>query len=127
MIKGLTVYAPYATAIAGGVKTVEHRNWPTSYRGDLLICSAARCDDGWQGLLPIGHALAVVRLSDVQVNNDDGFDWILTDVRPIVPVPVEGRQRLFNVDHVALDFIDVYGDDLLPYWLELGLIDRIVD
>jgi len=36
-VKALTICQPYAELIARGLKLVENRTWPTSYRGQLLI------------------------------------------------------------------------------------------
>lgn len=36
-MKALTICQPYAHLIAFGHKLVENREWPTRYRGDLLI------------------------------------------------------------------------------------------
>lgn len=40
--RALSLWQPWASAVAEGVKTVETRGWQTSYRGPLLICSALR-------------------------------------------------------------------------------------
>lgn len=42
MLKGLTLWEPYATAFVCGLKTVETRSWPTSYRGPLAIHAAVK-------------------------------------------------------------------------------------
>ena len=36
-MKALTICQPYATLIVRGEKLVENREWPTRYRGRLLI------------------------------------------------------------------------------------------
>ena len=36
-MKALSLYQPWATAIALGSKRIETRGWPTSYRGPLAI------------------------------------------------------------------------------------------
>jgi hypothetical protein len=41
-IKALSLWQPWATAIALGKKRYETRSWKTSYRGRLLICSAKK-------------------------------------------------------------------------------------
>ena len=50
---------PYADAIVAGVKFVECRNWRTTHRGGLVICSTERPE--MPGLL-CGYALGVVEL-----------------------------------------------------------------
>ena len=40
--KVITLWQPYATLIATGIKRYETRSWPTDYRGPLLIHAAKR-------------------------------------------------------------------------------------
>lgn len=41
-MKALTLWEPWASLIALGVKRIETRSWQTSYRGPLAIHAAAR-------------------------------------------------------------------------------------
>lgn len=41
-MKTITLWQPWATLIAAGIKTIETRHWPTSYRGPLAIHAARR-------------------------------------------------------------------------------------
>lgn len=41
-MRALTLWQPWATLVALGVKTIETRSWGTSYRGPLLIHAARR-------------------------------------------------------------------------------------
>lgn len=123
-MKALSLYPEYADAIASGEKTKEYRSWSTLYRGDLVICaSAARCDPSFVR----SHAICIVNLYDV-TKGADGYIWHLRDVRYIDPIPVKGKQRLFDVPDDNLQLIaDMEGhaltyDALLNYWQELGLI-----
>lgn len=47
---------------------------------------------------------------------DNGLSWFLTNIRPIVPVPVKGQQGIFNID-IPLQYINLAGDELYDYWL----------
>lgn len=79
-IKAISLWQPWATLIALGVKTFETRSWPTSYRG-LLVIHAAKtrseldiCTEspfrealsrgGYESTanLPLGAAVCVARL-----------------------------------------------------------------
>ncbi len=42
-MKALSLWQPWASAIATGAKRIETRSWPTSYRGPLAIHAAKRC------------------------------------------------------------------------------------
>lgn len=81
-MKAITLWQPWATAMAMGVKTIETRGWFTRYRGDLLICAAKRTPLSWERdiltnvlaellprsnphvPLPLGVALCIVELYD---------------------------------------------------------------
>ncbi len=41
-MKTISLWQPWASAIATGAKTIETRHWPTSYRGALAIHAAKR-------------------------------------------------------------------------------------
>jgi hypothetical protein len=45
-MKAISLWQPWATAIALGAKRVETRSWPTAYRGPLLIHAAKRRNIG---------------------------------------------------------------------------------
>lgn len=74
-MRAISLWQPWASAMASGLKRNETRIWPTAYRGDLVICSAKRkptiVDCGDQAALyhalslPYGYALCVVDLYDV--------------------------------------------------------------
>lgn len=41
-MKAISLWEPWATLMALGLKHVETRSWSTNYRGPLLICAAKR-------------------------------------------------------------------------------------
>jgi hypothetical protein len=82
-MKAISLWQPWASAIALGLKQYETRGWKTSYRGPLAIHAAKRSVDGmitsamiqdllergvvkWRGLpaLPLGCIVATCRLVD---------------------------------------------------------------
>lgn len=86
-VRGISLWQPWATAIALGSKRVETRHWKTDYRGPLVIHAAKRrvdselidigCTFHWQGAmhdpwgrkkfyetLPFGALVAVCELVD---------------------------------------------------------------
>ena len=111
-MKALSIRQPYANEILIGQKKIELRTWSTSWRGDLLICSSAKPDANTNGgMYPLGAAICIVKLVDVRpmkrkdckaLDTDilwlDGLCWILADVRPVQPVGIKGKLRLFEVD-----------------------------
>lgn len=48
-MKALTLWEPYASAVAVGQKKIETRGWPTKYRGPLAIHAAVRNHDDERG------------------------------------------------------------------------------
>ena len=56
----LTVWQPWATLLALGVKRVETRPWSASYRGPVVIHAAARPPDDFLRLGPGGFGAEVV-------------------------------------------------------------------
>ncbi len=65
-MKAITISQPYASMIADGLKWIENRTWPTSYRGELAI----HAGKGLQYLTreelneyPNGCVIAIARLT----------------------------------------------------------------
>lgn len=133
-MKAISLWQPWASAIALGHKRVETRHWTTKYRGPIAICAARRWLPDQREFaavertlgrlparLPFGAIVAVAQLVDVRStdelkpevsaierlygNYEPGrFGWLLEDIEPLEePIPVLGRQGLFNVP-----------DDILP-------------
>lgn len=84
-MKAISLWQPWASAVARGAKTIETRSWRTNYRGPLAIHAAKRkviCELihygsmwGWRGALglrdtgtifdiPFGAIIAVCELID---------------------------------------------------------------
>jgi hypothetical protein len=109
----ISVRQPWASAIfnAADPKTVENRNWATSYRGRLWIQAAKTVDpDAPEPLAraaadaPRGFILGHVTLTDIVRDHPSAWaepgahHWVLTD--PVLldePVPFPGRPGLFPV------------------------------
>lgn len=131
MIKTITLWQPWASAMPLGLKHIETRSWSTKHRGLLAIHASARkpatADRHLScrlNAMPLGAVLGVVDLYDVvemtpeviaatpQHEKDWGiwtpgrFAWM---TRPVVwfpvPVPAKGAQGLWRwvVDDDAYD------------------------
>lgn len=123
-MKAISLWQPWASAMQRGQKHNETRSWPTSYRGDLLICSAKRmptrneCGDEWTWAeamsLPYGFALCIVELVACvrtetcngisQMERDLGdytpgrWAWLTNNLRVFTePIPMKGSQGLWNI------------------------------
>jgi len=115
-MKAISVHQPWADRVASGVKTIETRRWWTHHRGELLICSTQRpCDT--PGVY-YGSAVALVELlncAPMTVADEQAagcalyagaFAWVLGNIRRIVPFPVRGEHRLFDVEVSRLVVVD---------------------
>ncbi len=122
-MKALTIKQPFVEDIIFGEKTEEYRSWSTDHRGQILICASAGGHLGKdKKYFVCGHAVCTADITDVK-KKKDGYAWQLSNVRLIKPIPIKGQQRLFNAD-VDIEYIDIDNeDDLLNYWLSLGLIE----
>lgn len=116
-MRAISLWQPWASAVALGLKKIETRHWATDYRGPLAIHAAKRWQADQQefaaierGLgrlpsrLPFGAIVAVVDLVDVRATDElvltihpiekmygnyspGRFGWILHDVRAL-PEPI---------------------------------------
>lgn len=48
-MRALSVRQPWAWLIVNGFKPIENRNWPTSYRGEILIHASKTCARKYYG------------------------------------------------------------------------------
>jgi len=110
-MKVLTVQQPWASLIVGGIKDVENRSWPTTYRGRLGIHAGLRFDqellDLYGHLLdedpPLGAMIGSVALVDCIDDSRSHWDvsgmwhWVLTDPRKLVhPRWMAGKLGIWN-------------------------------
>jgi hypothetical protein len=129
-MKALSLWQPWASAIALGHKRIETRHWSTSYRGLLAIHAAKRWTREERefaaflpielpDVLPLGAIVATANLVDIRRTEDllpsistteeifgnygpGRFGWILEDIRPLrEPVPYPGRQGLFEIEEMS--------------------------
>lgn len=125
-MKCLTIKQPYVDHILAGLKTVENRNWRTSYRGPLLI-HAGLVEDRRSGLESIdgpgygvrGAIVGTAMLVDI-LSPDEALEkipitarryvegeccWLLANVR-ILRTPIFCRGKLglwdYPIDDDAL-------------------------
>jgi len=121
-VRAISLWQPWASAIALGNKSIETRHWTTKYRGPLVIHAARRWgpDERYFASvehalgrlpkrLPLGAYVAVADLVDVKTteellltvgpiekiygNYEEGrFGWVLQNVRPLAE-PVPGKGK----------------------------------
>lgn len=112
-MRAISLWQPWATAIAVGNKSIETRHWPAKHRGWLAIHAARRWDADQREFaavehalgrlpkrLPLGAIVAIARLVDVKPTEElelsigpiekiygnygpGRYGWIFEDVRPL--------------------------------------------
>jgi len=124
-MKAISLWEPWATAVAINLKRFETRSWSTSYRGPLLICASKKrlpfvrivnllllarltLND-----LHYGRAVCIVDFVDILKTEDfivsgietkfgdfsaGRFVWKFDNIRRFIDPPwVRGKQGLFEV------------------------------
>lgn len=84
-MKAISLWAPWSDLIAWGYKTMETRFWPTSYRGDLLICAAKRYD------AQVREHIDMFRIPEVwqcYFDEEEGYPKLPEDYKPRLGVAV---------------------------------------
>lgn len=115
-MKALSLWQPWASAIALGLKRIETRHWSTSHRGLLAIHAAKRwtAEERWaaknfacmfgcaalRGDLPLGAIVAVAKLVDVR--STDSLRPTLSDDEEELGNYAPGRFGWMLSDVIAL-------------------------
>lgn len=124
MIPALSIRQPWAWLIVHGHKDIENRNWPTRFRGPLLVHagrtmtrryhSAVIANLVRRGLcppelptwdnLPLGGLVGWTHLADCVTDHPSPWKdavsrhgFVLRDSRPIAFVPCKGQLGIFHV------------------------------
>ncbi len=109
-MNALTVCQPYAHLIAVGVKPIENRTWPTSYRGELAIHAGLSREwlDAGDELPPrsewgvAGGVRAPEAPQATSEHANGPWCFVLERVRRLrVPVPCRGYQQIWIVPDVV--------------------------
>lgn len=124
VLKAITIWQPYAQAIALGLKRYETRSWATKYRGRIAIHASKKTLTKQSKVLakkygiddcPLGKVLLVADLTDCilmtqefikeqkQSELDFGdwqigrYAWKLENIRLLdEPIEITGKQGLWN-------------------------------
>lgn len=123
-MKAVTIWQPYAGAVAAGLKSYETRSWPTRYRGPIAIHASVRPVKGDARRLAETYGLKAERFGEIAAYADltdcllmtpdliaaqsrqeldfgdwrpGRYAWRLENIRlPGYPIKVVGRQGLWN-------------------------------
>jgi hypothetical protein len=122
-VRAISLWQPWASAIALGKKQIETRSWTSHYRGPIAIHASVRWTQAQRDFckthltwslhtIPFGAFIAVADLVDIvptqglEVSDLERlwgdyspgrYAWLLRDVRPLPePIRRKGAQRFFN-------------------------------
>jgi len=118
-VKALSIRQPYAWLIVNGFKDVENRDWPTKFRGRVLIHAGVTypkreyADDAedyaasYAIKFPareemIGGIVGVATIVDCVTASDSKwfmgkYGFVLADAKPLPFVPCKGQLNFFDI------------------------------
>jgi activating signal cointegrator 1 len=77
MMKGLSLWEPWASFIARGLKRIETRGWRTPYRGDIAIHAAKTTQELYAYRLKLAEAGVIASLDEPDDFPKEDRDWPL--------------------------------------------------
>lgn len=110
-MKALTLYQPWASAIAAGIKRIETRSWRTHYRGPLAIHAAKGVPKSIKIMPEYGSLCDMVEKRSGRL----AFSAIVATCRLVECVPTSALRGKVNASELM--FGD-YGDGRFGWVLE---------
>ena len=118
-MKAISINQPWAWCIVNGYKPVENRDWPTSYRGEVLIHAGLKFDDlGFEVIkrnfpdIPLpskedfdrGGIVGSAKITDCVTAMDSPwflghYGFVMTDQKPCALRPCKGALSFFDPDY----------------------------
>ncbi len=136
-MKALTLWQPWASLVALGVKTIETRSWSTKYRGPLAIHAGAKKPARIWTQYERPDLYDDIRIEPYLDIQEDGnnpgqfaYDWvgplgavvatsILLDVVPILAGDLAERADMDDLPYPRVESHVGLGPDFLDGWLDL--------
>jgi activating signal cointegrator 1 len=142
--KIITLWQPWATLIALGLKTYETRHWRTYYTGLIVIHAAKRkmdrdglkllqtLQDGFElpsaEAIPYGQIVAVALLKNChKIGQETYFDLSGRHINPKDVSPIERLCGNWGQGRFAWELSNVLATEPFPYKGSQGLVDIGVD
>jgi len=103
----LSIRQPWAHRILHGGKDVENRDWPTRFRGSVLIHAGKGVDaedrDDLTADMALGGIVGMVDIVDCVTGLDSKwfcgrYGFVLRDARPLAFLPCRGALGFFKPD-----------------------------
>lgn len=133
LLPALSIRQPWAWLVVNGIKPVENRDWPTRFRGRVLIhagkampmpdymlgrmawheCGGSQIEMPPPGDMQLGGLVGVAEIVDcVEAHGSPYFTgpygFVLTNARPLPFVPYQGMLGFFNVPAEAVAAVPGY-------------------
>lgn len=136
-MKALTLWQPWASLVALGVKTIETRSWSTKYRGPLAIHAAAKKPGRIWSQHEAPSLYDDYRVGGCVEVQEDGnnsgqfaYDWVgplsavvatctLVDVVPVLAGDSAERIDWADLPYPRIESRADYGPDFPDGWLDL--------
>lgn len=100
--KCLSIYQPWASLIACGVKIIETRSWPTQYRGDLCVHAGKSLK--WLHYRPFNDPLSEIwrKVISTQYMTEAPRGAIIAIVRLMDCIPTERAIPYLSTEQIAM-------------------------
>ena len=115
-MKALSIIQPWAWLIVSGHKDIENRNWPTRFRGPVLIHAGKKLDveslnyvHGYPNQpreFERGGIVGIAEIVDCVTGSNSPwwsgpYGFVIRNARPLPFVPMRGALGFFDVpDHI---------------------------
>lgn len=106
-MKALSIRQPWCHHILHDGKDVENRDWPTRFRGRVLIHASKGYDTDDRDLIrsrqmPLGGIVGVMTIIDCVTRSDSQwfhgkYGFVLRDAKPLPFIPCKGQLGFFDI------------------------------
>lgn len=112
-IRALSIRQPWCHRILYEGKDIENRDWPTRFRGLVLIHASLKIDCDREEVhakdMPLGGIVGVMRITDCVSDSTSpwffgAYGFVITEARPLRFVPCKGALGFFRP---AIDLSDL--------------------
>ncbi|MEP5697530.1 MAG: hypothetical protein ABJN43_02850 [Sneathiella sp.] len=130
-MKAISISQPFCHHILTAGKDVENRDWPTSYRGDILLLASRKVPVTHQAYvrrheLFTGGIVGIAKIIDcVEVSASEWFSgpygFVMTGQRAIPFIPCRGAPKIFVPDLYDV-VMAMYQNDQMPQQLAAQIL-----
>lgn len=127
MLKALSIRQPWCHRILHEGKDVENRDWPTKFRGRVLIHASKKGEDGTTAEMDRGGIVGHVEIVDCVDRSDSEwffgkFGFVLRNPRPLPFIPCLGKLGFFTPD-IRAEVLQMHRSDILSEGQAAKILD----